>query len=146
MEKYVMVIVMAIFLIVTGGVILTFLLEPVEIADVAASRIKIDPINTDRVVSSVSLENHFLPLYASPSEVISSMLEVGEEAEGVRYVAYYRLNKIDYAVLESGQSQVTVRVGEQVAPSYIVYGITEFAVLLNDTSTNSFVVVKYFRS
>jgi len=73
------------------------------------------------------------------------MLEVGEEAENVRYVAYYRLNKVDYAVLQTGETEITVRVGEQVAPSYIVYGITEFAVLLNDTSTNSFFVVKYFR-
>ncbi len=57
-----------------------------------------------------------------------------------------RLNRVDYAVLDTAGTQVTVRVGERVDPSYIVYGITEFAVLLNDTSTNSFVVVKYFRS
>jgi len=56
------------------------------------------------------------------------------------------LNRVDYAVLDTAGTQVTVRVGERVDPSYIVYGITEFAVLLNDTSTNSFVVVKYFRS
>ena len=146
MEKIVLTIVVSITLLVTGGVLLIFLLEPVEIADVAAGRIKIDPIDTSKVVSSVTLGNRFLPLYASPLEVIKSMLEVGEEATDVKYIAYYRLNKVDYAILEAGQSQITVRVGEQVAPSYIVYGITEFAVLLNDTSTNSFVVVKYFRS
>ncbi|HAY98931.1 alpha/beta hydrolase [Mesotoga sp. Brook.08.YT.4.2.5.1] len=146
MEKIVLIIVVSITLLVTGGVLLVLLFEPVEIADVAASRIRIDPVDTSRVVSVFSMENHFLPLYASPSEVISSMLEVGEEAENVRYVAYYRLNKVDYAVLQTGETEITVRVGEQVAPSYIVYGITEFAVLLNDTSTNSFFVVKYFRS
>jgi hypothetical protein len=74
------------------------------------------------------------------------MLEVGQEAENIAYVAYFRLNRVDYAVLDTAGTQVTVRVGESVDPSYIVYGITEFAVLLNDTSTNSFVVVKYFRS
>lgn len=146
MEKLVVIIVVLICALVTGGVLLAFLLQPVEITEVTANRIRVEPINTSSLSEPVRMQDHFTPLFASPSEVISSMLEVGQEAENIAYVAYFRLNRVDYDVLDTAGTQVTVRVGERVDPSYIVYGITEFAVLLNDTSTNSFVVVKYFRS
>lgn len=141
-----LIIVVSICIAVTGGVLLTFILQPVEITETTANRMRIPGIETSRITQVLKLENYFMPLFASPSEVISSMLEVGEEAANISYIAYYRLNKVDYAVLNANGVQVTVRVGERIDPSYIVYGITEFAVLLNDTNTNGFVVVKYFRS
>lgn len=146
MEKIAFVAVILICIAVTGGVLLTFVLQPVEITEVTANRIRIEPINTSGLTQTLRFRDYFMPLFASPSEVIGSMLEAGQEVETIKYVAYFRLNRIDYAVLNANGEQITVRVGEHVAPSYIVYGITEFAVLLNDTSTNSFVVVKYFRS
>ena len=81
MEKMVVIIVVLICALVTGGVLLAFFLQPVEITEVTANRIRVEPINTSSLIEPVKMQDHFTPLFASPSEVISSMLEVGQEVK-----------------------------------------------------------------
>jgi hypothetical protein len=93
----------------------------------------------------LKLENYFQPLFAKPEEVIQSLLEIGVEATSLAYKSYIKLNDVNYAVIEVNNQLKTVRVGDFIAP-YIVYGITEFAVLLNDTRSNTFAIVKFFQA
>jgi hypothetical protein len=48
---------------------------------------------------------------------------------------------IEYAMLETNDEKRITRVGDSIG-NYLVYGITEFAVLLNDTKNNNFIVAR----
>ncbi|MFO7881593.1 MAG: alpha/beta hydrolase [Kosmotogaceae bacterium] len=89
----------------------------------------------------VEMGNHFVPLYASQEEVVQSMIDIGEEATSLNYKGYFVVRGVEYALLETNGKNKITRVGDSIDP-YLVYGITEFAVLLNDTRNNKFIVAK----
>ncbi|MFW6120059.1 MAG: alpha/beta hydrolase [Petrotogales bacterium] len=98
-------------------------------------------IDSSILEERIEMGNHFVPLYASQEEVVQSMIEVGEEATSLDYKGYFVVKGIEYALLETNGVQKITRVGDSIDP-YLVYGITEFAVLLNDSRNNRFIVAK----
>ena len=130
-----------------GIFLLLFLLfiKPLEITGEGIVYGKQEEIDLSVIKKNLKLENYFQPLFAKPEEVIRSLLEIGVEATSLTYKSYIKLNNISYAVIEVNGKLKTVRVGDFITP-YIVYGITEFAVLLNDTRSNTFAIVKFFQT
>ena len=133
-------------LVVTAFGITLFVLsaKPADISASIAGLTRVDTIDTTDLGEAVILQNHFEPLLSSPEDVIRSMLHEDKEATSLIYTGYFRVKNIDYAFLEKDGRASEVKVGDFLFP-YRVYGITEFAVLLNDTRNNSFVVAKYFK-
>ncbi|MDI3523326.1 MAG: hypothetical protein PWQ27_931 [Kosmotoga sp.] len=120
-------------------------IQPLAITEESVVYNKQEEIDLSLFEKNLKLENYFQPLFAKPEEVIQSLLEIGVEATSLAYKSYIKLNDVNYAVIEVNNQLKTVRVGDFIAP-YIVYGITEFAVLLNDTRSNTFAIVKFFQA
>lgn len=144
MAKYFVLFVLVMGAFVAMLIIYMIMLGPVQIADLSAqSAMRIEAIDTSVVHKSVALANRFEPFLASPAEMIASMLAVGEEANDIVYRGYLRMNSIDFAVVEIMGNRYIVRVGDEVA-GYVIYGITDLAVLLNEKETNTFAVVRQY--
>ncbi|TYB92326.1 MAG: alpha/beta hydrolase [Kosmotoga sp.] len=99
------------------------------------------PIDVSVLEREIEMSNHFSPLYASQEEVVQSMIDIGEEATSLNYRGYFVVKGIEYAMLETNGEKLITRVGDSI-DHYLVYGITEFAVLLNDTRNNKFIVAE----
>ncbi len=144
MAKYFMLFVLVMGAFVAMLVIYMIMLGPVHIADLSAqSAMRIEAVDTSVVDKSIVLKNRFEPFLASPAAMIASMLAVGEEAKDVVYRAYLRRNNMDLAIIEIRGNTYIVQVGDEVA-GYVIFGITDLAVLLNETETNIFTVVKQY--
>ncbi len=144
MAKYFMLFVLVMGAFVAMLVIYMIVLGPVHIADLSAqSAMRIEAVDTSVVDKSIVLKNRFEPFLASPAAMIASMLAVGEEAKDVVYRAYLRRNNMDLAIIEIRGNTYIVQVGDEVA-GYVIFGITDLAVLLNETETNIFTVVKQY--
>ncbi len=144
MAKYFMLFVLVMGAFVAMLVIYMIMLGPVHIADLSAqSAMRIEAVDTSVVDKSIVLKNRFEPFLASPAAMITSMLAVGEEAKDVVYRAYLRRNNMDLAIIEIRGNTYIVQVGDEVA-GYVIFGITDLAVLLNETETNIFKVVKQY--
>ncbi len=144
MAKYFMLFVLVMGAFVAMLVIYMIVLGPVHIADLSAqSAMRIEAVDTSVVDKSIVLKNRFEPFLASPAAMIASMLAVGEEAKDVVYRAYLRRNNMDLAIIEIRGNTYIVQVGDEVA-GYVIFGITDLAVLLNETETNIFKVVKQY--
>ncbi len=144
MAKYFMLFVLVMGAFVAMLVIYMIMLGPVHIADLSAqSAMRIEAVDTSVVDKSIVLKNRFEPFLASPAAMIASMLAVGEEAKDVVYRAYLRRNNMDLAIIEIRGNTYIVQVGDEVA-GYVIFGITDLAVLLNETETNIFKVVKQY--
>lgn len=118
-------------------------LQPVEINIVNIEGASGHDIDLSDFEKPIEINDYFQPLMADSSLVIRSMMEAGVEATTVAYKGYFKINNVEYAVLETGEGEKLVRVGDNVS-RYLVYGITEFAVLLNDLDTNDFAIARNY--
>lgn len=145
MDKLIMILLFSLIITVTGITLFVLSAKPVDMSDSIARMINVSYIDTAALEEEAVFNNHFFPLLSSPEEVISSMLQEDKDATSVIYTGYFKVRSTDYAFLEQNGRAAEVKVGDFLFP-YRVYGITEFAVLLNDTRDNSFVVAKYFKN
>lgn len=144
MAKYFVLFVLVMGAFVAMLIVYMIMLGPVQIADLSAqSAMRIEAVDTSVIYKTIALENRFEPFLASPAEMIASMLAVGEEVNDIAYRGYFRMNSMDLAVIEIRGNRYIVRVGDEVA-GYVIYGITDLAVLLNETETNTFAVVRQY--
>jgi low affinity Fe/Cu permease len=120
---------------------LVVLLQPMLIVSSGNGLPPPGQIDTSLLEEKVEMKNHFIPLYASQEEVVQSMVDIGEEATSLNYKGYFVVKGIEYAMLETNDEKRITRVGDSIG-NYLVYGITEFAVLLNDTRNNNFIVAR----
>lgn len=145
MDKLIMILLLSLIVTTVGVTLFVLSAKPVDMSGSIGRLIKVNNIDITELENEVSFNNHFFPLLSSPEEVISSMLQEDKEATTVTYTGYFKVRSTDYAFLEQNGEAAEVKVGDFLFP-YRVYGITEFAVLLNDTRDNSFVVAKYFKN
>ncbi|MBO8166506.1 MAG: hypothetical protein H0Z25_04725 [Kosmotoga sp.] len=143
MARLFLLLVVSSIVILAAVVFFYIFLQPVEVGVLATGRVSMPKIDLSDFEKPVELKDYFQPLMADSSLVIKSMMEAGVEATSVTYKGYFKINNIEYAVLKTGEDEKLVRVGDSIS-KYLVYGITEFAVLLNDLDTNEFAIARNY--
>ncbi|WP_218916065.1 hypothetical protein [Kosmotoga pacifica] len=124
-------------------IIFYIILEPVEVGVSNVGKVRVPQIDFSDFDVRIEIKDYFQPLMADTSDVIRSMMEAGVEATSVAYKGYFKIDDMEYAVLETQEGESIVRVGDYIS-QYVVYGIAEFAVLLNDLNSNSFAISRIY--
>ncbi len=122
-----------------------FIFYPVQEINVISKR-----IDFNNIVETVEFQDYFKPLYANTDNLVSSLINIGGEEKRIDYLGFFKVNNIDYAYIESENIKRRVKSGDQInlknsdgtLTNYLIFGITEQVILLNDLNNDEFLIVK----
>ncbi len=122
-----------------------FIFYPIQEINVISRR-----IDFNNIVQNVELENYFEPLYSNTDNLVSSLINIGGQESRIDYLGFFKVNNIDYAYIESENQKKQVKSGDQISlrnndgtiTNYLIFGITEQIILLNDLNSDKFLIVK----